>query len=77
MMFYRNASKELREKVLKRDNYTCVYCGEPARVVDHITPMNQGGPTVEGNLAAACYSCNTRKGNMTPDRFQPGKWERY
>ena len=76
MVFYRDTSPKLRREVLERDNYTCVYCGEPAKVVDHMTPMGRGGPTLKGNLAAACHSCNIRKGNKTPDEFMLGKWVR-
>ncbi len=58
--------------VLKRD--PCAYCGTRARTrkqarkrwtVDHIHPRCAGGSDAAGNLAGACYRCNTVK-NGTP-----------
>jgi len=55
----------LRVMILQRDNWTCHLCGQAgASVVDHVTPLAQGGhPTDPANLAAACASCNARKGD--------------
>jgi len=48
--------------ILQRDGWTCAYCGGPANVVDHITPLVAGGhPTDPANLTAACSACNRRK----------------
>jgi hypothetical protein len=52
----------LRDAVLSRDEYECVYCGEIANTVDHVFPKIQGGLTVEHNLVAACRPCNSKKG---------------
>ena len=63
-------TKELREKILKRDNYKCQICGlsrkqEPHLLleVDHIIPISKGGKTVESNLQTLCWSCNRSKSN--------------
>ena len=52
----------LRWEVLKRDAFTCQYCGRSAPEVklevDHITPVSEGGKDTKENLVAACYSCN-------------------
>ena len=40
---------------------TCGYCGQPATTVDHVTPKARGGADDEGNLMAACLSCNSGK----------------
>lgn len=56
---------KLREKVFKRDNYTCRYCGttEGPFHCDHVYPESQGGKTVFNNLATACKRCNLKKYN--------------
>ena len=52
----------LRWGVLKRDAFTCQYCGRSAPEVklevDHITPVSEGGEDTKENLVTACYSCN-------------------
>lgn len=61
-----DAAASRRERVLRRDQYRCVYCGEvfpPAELtVDHVQPRMRGGDSSEGNLVACCRSCNTLKG---------------
>lgn len=39
----------------------CVYCGNPAEEVDHITPLARGGHHAEYNLVPACKPCNVTK----------------
>ena len=63
---------EIRAKVLRRDNYTCSYCGSDDRrtlSVDHVIPKSKGGGDDMTNLTAACAPCNVRKGTMGPERF--------
>jgi hypothetical protein len=58
----------LRDRIFDRDGYRCVYCGEPypaeMLTLDHVEPQMRGGDHSEGNLVAACRSCNTRKGSL-------------
>lgn len=59
---------KLRFEVLKRDNFTCRYCGgKPedgyALHVDHIIPYSKGGETKMDNLITACWLCNEGKGS--------------
>ncbi len=61
---------KLREKIKKRDNYTCQCCGnsimnEPSLLleVDHIIPVSKGGLTREDNLQTLCWKCNRSKGS--------------
>ncbi len=59
-------TKELREKVILRDNYTCRICGKymPDGVglqIDHIVPISKGGKTVLSNLQVTCSKCNGHK----------------
>lgn len=60
-------TKELRRRIIQRDNYTCQICGKymPDEVglhVDHIVPIKRGGKTVESNLQVLCDKCNLKKG---------------
>lgn len=59
---------KLRFMILKRDNYTCQYCGsKPPTVtlhIDHIIPVSKGGLTIEENLITACMNCNLGKGDL-------------
>ena len=63
----RNVPNEKREAVLKRDNFTCQYCGRKGEGVeleiDHIIPMTRGGKTDIRNLITACKECNRAKHN--------------
>lgn len=52
--------------VLRRDRYTCAYCGRSATTVDHVVPRCQDGPSTWENTVAACRTCNERKGGRTP-----------
>lgn len=59
-------TKELREQIMERDNYTCQICGKymPDRVglhIDHIVPVSKGGKTVPSNLQVLCSVCNGHK----------------
>lgn len=53
--------------LLKRDDYTCRYCGKKKRAnelnVDHIIPKARGGLTSWTNCVATCYNCNSKKDN--------------
>ena len=58
-------SKRLRFEVLKRDSFSCRYCGakspEVFLVVDHIHPVVYGGKSDLINLTASCEPCNQGK----------------
>lgn len=55
----------LQWKVFKRDFYKCRYCGKDdlPLTVDHLVLWEEGGPTIEENLVAACKKCNKARGN--------------
>jgi len=68
-----------RKAVLRRDRYTCAYCGvqigdrqrgsvlaKPDFTVDHIWPVSRGGKNTWGNTVCACAVCNQRKADRTP-----------
>lgn len=60
-------SKRLRFEVLKRDAFTCQYCGKqpPDTVLhlDHIKPVSKGGKNTLLNLVTSCQECNLGKSN--------------
>ena len=62
------ATRELREKIMIRDNYTCQICGkymldEVGLQIDHIIPVSKGGKTIASNLRVLCSKCNGSKSN--------------
>lgn len=63
----RQADFALREQIMARDGYACVYCGSTEALgVDHIIPYSKGGATAPFNLVVACLSCNAKKGDGDP-----------
>ncbi len=54
--------KKIRLEVLRRDAYTCAYCGGEANEVDHVIAKVSGGEDTHDNLVAACRRCNLAKG---------------
>ena len=60
-------SRASRTDILRRDGWTCAYCGQYGNTVDHIYPESRGGGWTWGNLVAACVTCNGRKDNLTPE----------
>jgi len=61
-----------KDKLLRRDRFTCAYCGEIHDVRDlqaeHIVPESRGGAYSWMNLVTACAGCNARKANRTPEQ---------
>ena len=53
--------KKLRLQVLRRDAYTCHYCGDVANEVDHVVAKVRGGEDSLDNCVAACRKCNIAK----------------
>jgi 5-methylcytosine-specific restriction endonuclease McrA len=64
--------KLTKREILRRDQYTCQYCGQHSTVltIDHITPRHLGGDHTWENLVAACPTCNHRKGGRTLEQAQ-------
>ena len=61
-----------RTGIFKRDLHRCQYCGNKFPIsklsIDHIIPRSQGGSTSWRNCVSACFSCNNKKGDRTPDK---------
>lgn len=60
-----------RRNILQRDNHICQYCVKkftPQELtLDHIMPRSRGGKSSWENLVAACYKCNHKKNDQTPE----------
>jgi hypothetical protein len=68
----RNIPLSWRYKVLKRDSFKCVACGNGASDgaklhIDHKLPFSLGGLTELGNLQTLCSECNISKSNRFID----------
>lgn len=64
--------KLTKREILRRDNYTCQYCGFQTShlTIDHVIPRRLGGHHDWENLVAACPACNHRKGGRTAEQAQ-------
>ena len=64
-------SKRTRYEVLRRDGFTCRYCGSKdpnvELHVDHVMPTALGGSDKPDNLVASCADCNFGKASTDPD----------
>lgn len=60
-------SAEVRIRVMKRDRFSCTYCGvagsEAELEIDHIIPVSGGGSHHISNLTTSCRACNQKKGS--------------
>jgi len=64
-----NGYYALRWQVLKRDNFTCQYCGQQAPnvklEVDHVLAVEDGGDDNPENLVTSCFACNRGKSGLS------------
>lgn len=58
--------RKIRERILRRDDYTCNLCGQYGDTVDHIIPRRLGGDDHSENLQTLCRRCNYSKGGEMP-----------
>ncbi len=60
--------KLTRIEVLRRDQFTCQYCGTETRelTLDHVIPRHKKGKHIWENVVSACSQCNSRKAGRTP-----------
>ena len=74
---------EVREYMLQKYQYTCVYCnacafknGKSTGIcleIDHVVPRSKGGSDQVNNLVLACHDCNQHKGNLSLEVFLKNK----
>lgn len=65
---YNRKLKISRNRIFKRDNYQCVYCGSRKELtLDHVIPKSRGGTNDWTNLVTSCSKCNVKKADRTPD----------
>jgi 5-methylcytosine-specific restriction endonuclease McrA len=43
----------------------CAYCGRPAKEVEHVVPLINGGSHVVANIVPSCAACNRSKGSAS------------
>lgn len=58
-----------RRNLAKRDGHICQYCGKGSgqMTIDHVMPQSRGGKGGWLNSVLACFPCNSRKGDKTPE----------
>ena len=54
--------RQIRSRILRRDQFICQYCNQEATTVDHVIPRRLGGLDTDDNLVASCRRCNLSKG---------------
>ena len=68
----------LKTLLSEAQNHRCCWCGqsmteEPGRkhsaTIEHVVPKSQGGADHWDNYAAACYSCNNKRGVKSVEDF--------
>ena len=73
----RIVNNEIRFLILKRDNFTCQYCGRSAPdvklEVDHIKPHSKNGTVESDNLITSCSECSSGKRDKDVDIKKPEK----
>jgi 5-methylcytosine-specific restriction endonuclease McrA len=64
----------IRDYVMMRDRYRCVYCGKAPigrdLHLDHVMPWSRGGDSMPSNLVVSCANCNLSKGDKTPEEWR-------
>lgn len=60
------------QALFARDQHLCLYCGRQYHrgtlTRDHVHPVSKGGRDIWENVVTACFHCNSRKGNRTPQQ---------
>lgn len=68
---FRKIMAEIAYEIKGREE--CQYCHKKVTkeemTVDHMFPIDFGGPTISNNLLPSCKGCNNKKGNMTYQQY--------
>lgn len=68
----------IREKVEKRDNYACIFCGSPnARGEAHFINRSKGGLGIEENILTVCRNCHHQLDNGQAIKLYRSHAEKY
>lgn len=71
----REISLAQRFRILRRDHFCCMYCGQRSPFVslqvDHFVPVAAGGQNDDRNLITACRECNAGKTDTMYDWGKP------
>lgn len=69
---YAHEWRVIRDRIFRRDDYTCHYCGERGRKLecDHVMPVARGGRHDDDNLVTACFACNRSKRDKTVEEWR-------
>ena len=66
--YYTKNISPTRNRIYKRDDNQCVYCGSKKQLtIDHVLPKSRGGKNEWTNLVTCCFKCNVKKANRTPE----------
>lgn len=58
-----------RQNIFRRDHNKCQYCGLMNDLtLDHLIPRSKGGKSTWVNLVTACKTCNSKKGDLSPEK---------
>jgi 5-methylcytosine-specific restriction protein A len=69
--FYVSPEWKQARKAYLEEHPLCVCCGQPAKIVDHVVPIRDGGAKLdEGNFQSLCWSCHSRKSFKEGSRFR-------
>ncbi len=71
--------REVLFALCKRQDWKCAYCGQEMSfdgassltpAIEHIIPIVRAGRSEPDNLAAACRTCNSSKGDLTAIEYR-------
>lgn len=66
-MHWKHRDLVCTKKAVRARDGRCAYCGGAPETVDHIMPRSRGGLLTWENSIAACFRCNNRKADRTPE----------
>jgi 5-methylcytosine-specific restriction protein A len=68
--FYVSSEWRKARKAYLEEHPLCAWCGQPAKIVDHIAPIRTGGALLdERNFQSLCVGCHTRKSIKEGSRY--------
>lgn len=69
LTFIETKGLNLRNHILKRDNYSCFYSGKYGDTIDHVIPRSRGGLDTPLNLVCSSENMNRLKSNLSLNPF--------